>query len=657
MNDKPGGAQSGNNSPSNFGARPAPSAPPMKPLSGGPAAMGQQPGSLSGVYGASGSMGSTGSTGASGMPTGSSMGMSVSSFAETLRRENNARNGVGATSNMNGAAGNFGGVSGNTNGMNGLGDMNGGATNVGGMSGSGANMMNGNMSGANAGAGSPNPARAVEPEGLSRPMTKAAPVAPVAQKKSKKGLIIGLQSGAGVLVLVIALAVVAVMMLNKPDPVADAMDKLMANGLPPYVHAELSATAQLTDQTQLVSHYKLTGTADVMTSNMTNAMDATVVLGGSELDDTTFTVNEIYAGEKDLYFRFDGIYNTMDRIDMADYYANGGDEEEQELLCEDEDGEEVVCSEEMLEGEGSDEGATVDDETATDSTATDVDEKKVAGNSASGSNANGDSASGNGATTKDKAQTENKVKMKNPFTPEMMQKMLALSEVIDGDWVQVPPEEAEEAESEAAGTTGTDGEVVEEGTEADGTGKTTDATEEEGIVVEDYTDYLVQALENIGGRASICSADLFATLKNNASAVSTYYRNHPFISGTQENVTLASASYPVYRVVIDAENYGAFVDEVQNQGLLGNYLKCAGETVTNVKNYPLLLPPIYVEVDSNDNFSRIYVATNTGTANVVLDLSLNYPATINVQKPQEYVTLQQVSDEVLSLENEELVEE
>ncbi len=554
-------------------------------------------------------------------------------------------------------------------------------------------------------------AKKAMPEGLERPMTKAVEETPVVEKKPvNKKLIIGVICGVGGLVIVGALIAAVVSALNRPDPVANAMNRLLEAGLPTNIHAEATMNVQMTDQTQLVSHYKVTAKSDLMPAKLTNQSDATIIMGGRDMADTTFTVGEVYAGKSDLYFRFDGIYNALDDMEAARIHVNGADvKAEEDLFCEDEDGKTVVCDSDAESGSGKNTGTNSSKNTGTGSSDNSgnnssqnaaTSQKSESGTTASGGSG---TAASNEAGTSDQpvadkttenqstqeknssktisstaknssSSNKNNTVAKSPFDTATMKRMLALTKAIDGKWVQITDVNAEPAENGEAGeqncaedeeTNCVEGTVVDDGTGETGTetGAGEDATTEkdaagdaaEGAAdsealadfdLSEYTVYLNKLIESIGGRAAVCSADLMKVLRDNSSLVTEFYKKSPFISGKSGGAALASSRYPVYQIVIDQINYTDFVSQLQERGLLNDYLKCAGAAASDVVNYQFTLPPVYVEVDSASNFSRFYVAAETGTATLTLNLELSYPDVVNVQQPVKFMTLQDLAEKL-----------
>lgn len=535
-------------SPSNFGARPAPSAPPVQPLSGGPAEIGQKPGTLSGKP----------------------AGMSVEEFtsipgpAEMGRKESEKTPKATETSTSE--------------------------TNT---------------------IAQPQTITSASP--MSRPMTKAAQTTPVMKKKSNKPLIIGLACGAGVL-LIGAVVAVLVAMSNQPDPVAEAMKKLVSTGLPEYVEVSGDINIQGDDDTALVSHKKVALQSSLNPSTLTNETHVTVTMGGKTMEDTTFQVDEIYAGAKDLYFKFDGVDTAIDDYFYAKEVAaknqhTEGDKwlEEQEDECVDEEGEVVACSD--LE----DEEATDESDGSTDETDADTVE------------------AGGSVTIEEEELTYNDM---------LLQIVMAMSQVANGQWVQMNLDEQAEL-SEQAETNTEELEITDEG-EIEATNLTSEQMITELVANPD------NIIDLIAGSRTSCTVNLFGTLRNNLSTVTEYYRSNPFLGGTRREVTLASTSYPVYRLVFDQDNYDAFVTNLQNKGLLADYLKCAGETMSDVMTLPSRLPAIYTEVDSELNFTRFYFATDANGQTMNVNIALSYPTNINVKQPVEYTGFWDVLQKALS---------
>lgn len=152
-----------------------------------------------------------------------------------------------------------------------------------------------------------------------------------------------------------------------------------------------------------------------------------------------------------------------------------------------------------------------------------------------------------------------------------------------------------------------------------------------------------------------CVTDLVSNIKNYNNSIAEMYTNNPFISSTTEGVTLASKSgSPVYKVVIDQEKLSGFINALQNSDLATNFSSCiSGEDATvdinELTNKLGNLPTLYVEVDDDYNFTRLYFDANPNNdVALTTDLEFSYPATINVAEPAEYKDLSAIMENLFS---------
>ena len=171
-----------------------------------------------------------------------------------------------------------------------------------------------------------------------------------------------------------------------------------------------------------------------------------------------------------------------------------------------------------------------------------------------------------------------------------------------------------------------------------------DSTEEQDVE---------STLRASGGDASgmeeaTCGFQLFKKLNSNSSTVAGLYRKNAFISSTRENVTLAKKNYPVYQVVFDNERLANFVSGAQDAGLMNEYYSCAGKNANDVVQMIMNLPPLYVEVDNESNFTRLYVKANNDGTTITADLGFSYPANVNVPEPTEYLSLEEAMQSMFS---------
>lgn len=161
-----------------------------------------------------------------------------------------------------------------------------------------------------------------------------------------------------------------------------------------------------------------------------------------------------------------------------------------------------------------------------------------------------------------------------------------------------------------------------------------------------------------------CLIDFMSSIKNNSHRVTGVYKNNQFIISDSENLPIARKNNPLYKVSIDDKKFISFVDDMQNIDLTKDLYACLGYENESVNNDNVAedlknLPDLYVEIDGNYNFTRLYLQTKTddGGIEITADLDFNYPTNINVSEPVEYRDFSEVIQEIFSslyeLPNEE----
>ena len=152
-----------------------------------------------------------------------------------------------------------------------------------------------------------------------------------------------------------------------------------------------------------------------------------------------------------------------------------------------------------------------------------------------------------------------------------------------------------------------------------------------------------------------CVANLFTEATGNANTLSGIYNKYPFIASTNENLPVASLKDPIYKVSIDNDNFTKFMQEAENTEIFKDFTTCMGygNSTVNVDNMVEdlnKLPEIYVEVDGNYDFTRLYFVANSedNGQTIAVDLSLSYPANVNVSEPVEYKDLNELMQEIMT---------
>lgn len=128
---------------------------------------------------------------------------------------------------------------------------------------------------------------------------------------------------------------------------------------------------------------------------------------------------------------------------------------------------------------------------------------------------------------------------------------------------------------------------------------------------------LNQTAGGMGTNVTQCFSELTDNIKNNRNVIADAYTANPFISSTKEGVNIQSATgNPVYKVSIDQEKLKSFNNALGSSSFVKNFMRCMNANLSdadlsNSEN----LPTIYAEVDSDYNFTRIYVEGETKADN------------------------------------------
>lgn len=153
-----------------------------------------------------------------------------------------------------------------------------------------------------------------------------------------------------------------------------------------------------------------------------------------------------------------------------------------------------------------------------------------------------------------------------------------------------------------------------------------------------------------------CVTDLVTNVNKNSNATTELYNKYPFVTSTTENVIIPSKQGPVYQINLDSKNFVNFANSSINSDVMNNLYSCLGYennvgiSEEEVENLVTKLPKIYVEVNGNNDFTRLYLESdvNDGVATATIDLGFNYPANVNVSEPVEYTDFSKVISQILS---------
>lgn len=174
-----------------------------------------------------------------------------------------------------------------------------------------------------------------------------------------------------------------------------------------------------------------------------------------------------------------------------------------------------------------------------------------------------------------------------------------------------------------------------------------------------------------------CITNLVKDLNTGSSSAAEAYDNNPFVTSTTENITLNKKKDPLYKLGVDSEKFASFVNSLDNSALASDVYSCFGlqnnasMTASDVQQIVNSFPEIYAEVNSDYNFSRLYLERDSEEANmtVLIDLSFTYPESVNINAPNDYQDFSTVlqtlftgiydmpGGDVVTIEDDEIVED
>ena len=422
---------------------------------------------------------------------------------------------------------------------------------------------------------SPTPAQPAEPvptlsqapatpaNPMDRPMEQAAPIEITPTKKKKTGLIAGIIAVVAVL-LIGGVAAALVLILNQPDPVTAAMNKIMSGNAPANVAIDGNINIAINDEFSPISNVNIDLKSSGITSSMINDSKATVKTKIRNVGEFEVEFDEVYAGNGDLYFKIDGATSALEDSGIL-YLLNSSNQ--------------VDCS-----------GGRVD-----------------CLNEEASTNCIG--GVGTNCLSEDEYILDGGQSVLDEETITYFASLLNMVEVIDGEWLKIS------------------------------------------------VDQLNMVSDRVVADSDIsCITNLVSEVNTNSNSAAELYRKNPFVSSTNENVTLNSKNYPVYKVSVDSEKFANYVNSIQNADLSSNLYSCLGwennvqigaDDVAEIVN---TMPTVYAEVDDDNNFSRLYLVSNLndGEGTMTIDLGFSYPANVNVSEPEEYKDFSEVLQEIMS---------
>lgn len=156
-----------------------------------------------------------------------------------------------------------------------------------------------------------------------RPMEQAVPEP---EKKKKTGLIVGIIIALAVLVGGVVAAIL-IINSNNSDPVSEAIMKIVNNGLPEKItlNGEINTlNTNISIDSNIITNSGINDTKLTLSTNIPGAAD------------TAIDVEEIYAGDENIYFKISGAKDLYDEVTTL-YLMNNILNQSSLLNCENED--------------------------------------------------------------------------------------------------------------------------------------------------------------------------------------------------------------------------------------------------------------------------------------------------------------------------------
>ncbi len=129
---------------------------------------------------------------------------------------------------------------------------------------------------------------------------------------------------------------------------------------------------------------------------------------------------------------------------------------------------------------------------------------------------------------------------------------------------------------------------------------------------------------------------VFSGAPTDSSSIIESYNKNPFIEYSTENIPIAKKKYAVYRLTLNSEKMKTFASENTDSEYVRKVFSCLDSSSLTADN----LPDTYVEIDDNDNISRVYLSATSkdGKTKGVADLSFTYPSTsVTIDEPTEFI--------------------
>ncbi len=144
-----------------------------------------------------------------------------------------------------------------------------------------------------------------------------------------------------------------------------------------------------------------------------------------------------------------------------------------------------------------------------------------------------------------------------------------------------------------------------------------------------------------------CFSNLLSDRAESATVLLDNYKTNRFITVTNKNLPINAESNNLYRITLNGEKLTNYLNSIRNTNLAYNVYSCL--SISNIEPIAINdtnklladLPAVYAEVDGSDNFTRFYLDYDLkdSDANLVMNLSINYPSGLNISEPSNGETV------------------
>ena len=126
------------------------------------------------------------------------------------------------------------------------------------------------------------------------------------------------------------------------------------------------------------------------------------------------------------------------------------------------------------------------------------------------------------------------------------------------------------------------------------------------------------------------------------------YQNNKFVTSSTDSLKISKKNDPLYKLGVDSEKAASFVNAVVDKLGSSDAAKCidttSSEEVTaeQISEIVKELPDVYVEVNSDYDFTRFYTnyTASDESLGIKVDLTLNYNPTVEATAPSDSIKLE-----------------